>query len=203
MTPAEECEPSRRKDDDARGRNPPAERRRSFGTADLEFLARRGAPAVRAFLFRMVGRVEDAEDLTQETFLRAFRGLEGFRGGTSLQSWVFRIAANLARDHLRRRGRAPGMERLGERGVDTLPDPRGGDPLLRVVAREGEAALQAALERLPFVQRAALLLKVLEGLRYKEIARILDSTPGSVKSGIHLARKRLALLMEEGAERRS
>jgi len=158
---------------------------------------------IRAFLFRMVGTVEDAEDLVQETFLRAFRGLDRFRGGAALETWVFRIAANLARDHLRRRSRAPGTESLrgGEGGGQAAP--RDGDPALRAAAREREAALRRALDGLPFLQRAALSLKVLRGLPYREIARILDSTPASVKASIHLARKRLALLLEEEAERRA
>lgn len=165
--------------------------------AAFEALARRRALSIRAFLYRLVGGMEEAEDLAQETFLRAWRGLGDLREGAALETWLFRIAANLARDHLRRRKRSPGFRSLGDPGVPALSSRAGADPASRAMAREGRDRLERALETLPFLQRAALLLKVLQGLRCGEIAGILDTTPGSVKSSIHLARKRLAGLLED------
>jgi RNA polymerase sigma-70 factor (ECF subfamily) len=147
---------------------------------------------VRSLLFRLIRDEAEAEDMAQETFLKVYTNLHQYRGAASLKTWIFRIATNLAMDWHRSRGRAPDLIRLDDPARKRTPLDKTGGPLETAQLSERKSALSEALHRLPMTQRAALVLKVTEGMKYEEIARVLDTTENSVKSSIHVARKKVA-----------
>lgn len=151
---------------------------------------------------RLCGREADAEDFAQETFVRALRAIDRFDGRAKLYTWIFRIAINLvlsarrrdktARTHSLDDGSASGEnERPTAAARLASPEPR---PEERAMSHETRQAVQAALARLEPEQRAIIVLRDLEGLDYAEIAAILETPTGTVKSRLH--RARLALREE-------
>jgi RNA polymerase sigma-70 factor, ECF subfamily len=140
---------------------------------------------------------EDSFDLTQETFLRAHRGLTLVRRRTSLRSWLFQIAANVWRNELRRRGagKRDGREvPLDPFPADGADDPRPGgvpDPGAGLLAAERLYLVRRAVQELPARMRHCFLLRVDQELTYREIALILHTSLEGVKSQIYEARRRL------------
>jgi RNA polymerase sigma-70 factor, ECF subfamily len=124
--------------------------------------------------YRMTGNAEDAKDLSQEAFLRAYRGLGTFDGRSSLSTWLYRITVNLCISHLRQRRSSD------EREIETHADPSA-KPLDELEEREVYRAVGEAVAQLPPQQQAALLLRVHHGLPYREIAEILESAEGTVR----------------------
>lgn len=141
----------------------------------------------------MVGERSRAEDLFQETVLRVYRGIGGYRERGAFRSWVFRIGTNVALTDLRRRRVA--TEPLDARILE-LPDPAPADPQERLEAEERDDLIQTGLEALPEEQRAALLLRVRDGMEIRDIARTLCVPEGTVKSRIHYAVRRLKEFVE-------
>ncbi len=149
--------------------------------------------------WRICGHLEDARDLTQEAFLKAFEGLAGFRRQSGFYTWIFRIAVNLSLTHRRnihrRRtlsldaGSATGAQ--AEELVRRVHGESDGDPARTPGDAEMHAAVVAALQGLDGDQRAVIVLRDIEGFDYQEIAAILQVPPGTVKS--RLFRARLAL----------
>ena len=152
---------------------------------------------------RMTGDPQDAEDMAQEAFLKAYRSLGDFRGESRFSVWLYRVVSNVCLDFLRRRSRRPSVSLTeeddeGEELQRDVPDERFSPEALleRKLTRE---AVRAGLRELPEEQRQILLLREIEGLSYEEIGEILDLEPGTVKSRIFRARKRLcAFLLREG-----
>lgn len=144
---------------------------------------------------RLTGSVEDASDVAQEAFLKAWRGLASFQGESSFSTWLYKLTSNAAIDFLRRRARQRGTESplsLDEEGnglAALTPDPAP-SPQEQLEHRELQEALSDGLARLSPEHRQALSLR-LAGLSYAEIARTLDVEEGTVKSRI--ARARLSL----------
>ena len=151
---------------------------------------------VYALAHRMVGDPEDASDLTQETFLRAWRGVSKFNGQSAFYTWLYRLCSNACIDFLRREGRRGAVSLTQEEdGGDAdrqreVPD-RTYDPQRVLERTEAKAAVERALAALSPEHRQALVLREFEGLSYQEIGAVLDVEPGTVKSRI--ARARLAL----------
>jgi RNA polymerase sigma-70 factor (ECF subfamily) len=129
------------------------------------------------------------DDLVQETFFRAFRSLDRWRGTASFRSWLFTIGANLLRDEFRKR---KGRQMLSLEDRD-LPDRA--DPHADLVAAETEELMRQGLARLPRLQREVFLLRVQEGSGYEEIAAALGTTPGAARVHYHHAVKRLKELV--------
>ncbi len=153
---------------------------------------------------KMTGNEEDAFDLSQETFLKAFRTLKSFRGESGFGSWLYRMAANLSIDFLRKRKRRTPEQILPLDEPDEvgrpreLPDLRY-EPQSELERKELRSQVQEGLRRLPEEQRLILILRDVEGFSYQEIGDILKLELGTVKSRIYRARARLAaLLTEEG-----
>jgi RNA polymerase sigma-70 factor (ECF subfamily) len=146
----------------------------------LRQLFERYAPQLVRLLRRQVGREADAHDLVQQTFLQLHRARRDFRPGTRLRPWVVTIALNLARDHLRRRGRRPEAvldERVPEPSVEPdLPDHERGETAARV---------RRALAGLPREQREVIELHWFEQLSFADIAGVVGSTPGAVRVRAH------------------
>lgn len=148
-------------------------------------LVRQHADRVYRLAYRLSGNQQDAEDLTQETFIRVFRSLQNYQPGT-FEGWLHRITTNLFLDMVRRRGRIR-MEALPE-DYDRVPatDP---DPEQIYHDAQLGADLQAALDALAPEFRAAVVLCDIEGLSYEEIGATLDVKLGTVRSRIHRGRQ--------------
>ncbi len=148
-------------------------------------LVRRHARAVARFLGG-AGAGDDVDDLVQETFFRAFRKIDGYRGGASFRTWVIAISSNALKDVRRRSRRRPAIPLETE----DIPDERA-DPHADVVARELEARVGECVRRLPRLQRDVFLLRAQQGMEYEDIAAALDTTVGAARVHYHHALKRL------------
>jgi RNA polymerase sigma-70 factor (ECF subfamily) len=155
---------------------------------------------IYALAYRTLGREDDARDVVQEAFLRAFRGLKGFKGQAKFSSWLYRITLNLCRDWLRRQRRAPIVQVTDSSGEDVvdiaeqMPSPAESVEEL-VARREMSAAVARAMAELPEEQRTAILMKEFHGLTFQEIADALDCPLSTVKTrlyqGLSVLRRRL------------
>ena len=166
-------------------------------------LIRRYERPVFALLFRMVRDRELAEDLSQETFVKALNAIDSYRPEFKFSSWIFKIANNAAIDHLRRRE----LDTLSLDGSPHAETPeamqatalqigmRQESPLEAVEAREFGGAIEAAIGRLRPEYRSCILLRHVEGRAYEEIAEILSLPLGTVKTYIHRARNELRLAL--------
>jgi len=157
-------------------------------------LVERHQSLVYSLACRMVGSPEDAADLSQEAFLRAWRGLPRFDARSAFTTWLYRLTSNVCIDFLRRERRRSEVSMTvenedGEHQLD-LPDERW-SPEQLWEKQETRATLERGLAALSPEHRQILLLREIEGLSYAEIARILDLEEGTVKS--RLSRARLAL----------
>ncbi len=148
---------------------------------------------------RLTGGAEDALDLLQETFLRAYQKLGGFHGESSFYTWIYRIMVNMALSA--RRKRHPRLHRRGPAGeaVDPPDQSDDVDPSARLDRLERESLVQAALDRLAADHRVVVVMKEFDGLRYEEIAAALGVPIGTVRSRLHRARSELkGLLRHQG-----
>jgi RNA polymerase sigma-70 factor (ECF subfamily) len=165
---------------------------------------------VVAVAWRLLGNREDARDAAQEVYLRVFKYLDRFRAGEDFQGWLYRITVNVCHDLARKR-RAGGGEQLDELNVEydhtTFENSRAGDDAESRALRAQQLALvRRALATLPEKERAALVLRDLEGLSTEETARALGSRPVTVRSQISTARSKIKvycdrLLSKGGAAR--
>jgi RNA polymerase sigma-70 factor, ECF subfamily len=158
------------------------------GDADsFNQLIKRWERPIYALAYRTIGREDDARDVVQETFLRAFRGLGGFKGQAKFSSWLYRIALNLCRDWMRRERRAPVVATPD--GVDLIELAGEGDAAVRVdelvVRKDLSRAVAVAMRALPEEQRAAIVLKEYHGLTFQEIAELLGCPLSTVKTRLY------------------
>jgi RNA polymerase sigma-70 factor (ECF subfamily) len=158
--------------------------------AAFEQLAHTHADRLFAVALRLVGNRTDAEDVLQETLLRAWRGIDRFRGGSSFFTWLYRIAVNEANRSLEKATRRPATTRLGEEQLQ-LSSPAGDGPARRAEFQELRAALEVALLALPLPHRTAIVLRDIEGLSTREAAKILGVGEAAFKSRLHQARLRV------------
>lgn len=182
------------------------ERLKRGDAAAFETLVNERSGEIYGLLYRLTENVEEARDLTQETFLRAFQSIAHFRGESDLRTWIYRIAINQARNRWRwwrRRRReatvsidAPevGGGRLGL--VATLKSNTVKDPEQDALLSERERALKKALGSLKRVYREAVILRDIEGFAYEEIATTLDISVGTVKSRLARGRQELRRKLE-------
>jgi len=157
---------------------------------------------------RLTRNPADAEDLVQETYLRAYRGFAGFKEGTNLKAWLYRILTNSFINTYRKKQREPQIvdgpddvdewylfDRLGARNVEASAEST-------VLDQIPDAEVKAALESIPENFRLAVLLADVEGFSYKEIAEIMDVPIGTVMSRLHRGRKALERALWETAKER-
>ncbi|HEY0847331.1 MAG TPA: sigma-70 family RNA polymerase sigma factor [Noviherbaspirillum sp.] len=168
-----------------------ARAQRGEGKAFSE-LVRRYQDRVYRFLLRLTRSQDDALDLTQDTFLRAYQGLERWRPQALFRTWLFRIARNAAFDLLRRDKRVEFVEL--EEDAEIVDTAAGPEAVLETAQRY--RLLESALERLPAEHREIVLLRDIEEMSYEEIAQVLDLNIGTVKSRIARARATLADRMQ-------
>jgi RNA polymerase sigma-70 factor (ECF subfamily) len=189
------------------------------GDADLELLkavlngdgtAYRGLvekyqTRVYAMVYGMVRNREDARDLTQDAFVKAYRNLDSFRLESSFYTWLYRIAMNLAIDFVRKRRRreSGGFDegiatRDGDGGIAEVHHEDG--PSRQLERKQLFSKIMDAMEQLPEDQRQVILLRELEGLQYKEIADVMGIPEGTVMSRLFYARKKLQKLLSGDPE---
>jgi len=168
----------------------------------LQTLVERYQRRLLGVVVGMVRNPEDARELVQETFIRAFKNLDGFKGDSSFYTWLYRIAVNLAIDLRRREGKwstfefdeaAPPTEMPGAGGDASS----GGDPFVKVRNRELGDKIFAAIGDLTPDHQAVILLREIDGLSYEEISQTLQCSLGTVMSRLHYARKKLQAKLKE------
>lgn len=162
---------------------------------ELKALFDRYYPSVFHFFQNRGVPREDARDLTQETFLRVYRGIGRFRRDASFQTWLFQIATNLWCNDVRRRtagkreGREVSLDALAEKGREATEEPA--HPLDHMEAEERRSTLREALSELPPQMRRCVLLRLDRDLKYREIASLMQISVDTVKSQLSQARGRL------------
>jgi RNA polymerase sigma-70 factor (ECF subfamily) len=160
----------------------------------LNDLMGRHATPVFHFLCRLVGNEDDANDLAQETFVRVFKSGGSFRRNENFSTWLFTIAANLARNHFRWRSRHPNISLDAENAETeqtlggTLPA-NSPSPNEAALAGERAAAVRAAVQKLPEDLREAMVLCEWEERSVAEAAKVLETTPKAVESRLYRARQ--------------
>ena len=160
---------------------------RAFDLLVLKYQGR-----ISALVSRYLSDSGDVEDVTQEAFIKAYRALERFRGDSAFYTWLYRIAANAAKNHLVAKGRRPrsdasidDAEAFDEFGLNSYS----GSPEAIAMGDELVGVVDAAMHALPEELRAALTLRELEGLSYDDIAEVLGCPVGTVRSRIFRARE--------------
>lgn len=143
---------------------------------------------------------EDAADCLQETMLKGWRAIRAYRGECSLKSWLYRIAATVCLDFLRRQKRLPQTESADEMAeeegftpVDASPTPDEA-----VIRQESADNIRAAIDSLPAEMRTVIILYALQGLGYEEIASAMQTSVGTVKSRLNRARQKIAKFLQDG-----
>jgi RNA polymerase sigma-70 factor (ECF subfamily) len=165
-------------------------------------------PSLYGAALRLTRNPADADDLVQDTYLRAFRGFSGFQEGTNLKAWLYRILTNSFINTYRKKQREPQIvegpddidewylyDRLGGRNVEASAE-------AEVLDRIPDADVKAALESIPENFRLPVLLADVEGFSYKEIAEIMDTPIGTVMSRLHRGRKALEKALWDTAKER-
>jgi RNA polymerase sigma-70 factor (ECF subfamily) len=151
---------------------------------------------IAALALGMLRNREDALDIVQETFTKAYQSLDRFKGDAAFYTWVYRIAYNLCVDQQRRAAKQPQLsldaDESGQAPVGTIPDgPRPDQPFDRARDAEIGRRVQQAIRELTPDHRAVILLRELEGLSYEEISQVLECPKGTVMSRLHYARRQL------------
>ncbi len=176
--------------------------------ANFERDAMQYAPQLYSAALRMARNPADAEDIVQETFLKAFRAYHTFKEGTNLKAWLYRILTNTYINRYRKQQRRPSEVELGDLqdfylfrrlGEQTGAEPSAEDSVLDQIV---DADVKEALESLPEHFRLPVLLADVEGFSYKEIAQIIDIPIGTVMSRLHRGRKALQQKLWSLAEER-
>ena len=169
------------------------------------------SPQVYNLALRVTGSREEAEDCVQDAFLRAFCALRTFRGEAAFSTWLYRVALNVATDAARKRARSPlpATELAREDSDEPPPDldriaggavPEAHGPDSMFVTKQRRLIVLKAIARLPEHQRAVVILYDLQGIPYEEIARILKTRVGTVKSRLNRARLALRDLLAADLE---
>ena len=141
--------------------------------------------------YRFVGNHEDASDLAQDVFVRAFKGLRNFKGDSALGTWLYRVGVNTCLNRVAVKRPATEPIEAVQRADDLIED-----PLERVMRGERAVLVRAAIQKLPRKQRATLILRVYQELTHEEIARVLGSSVGAVKANFFHALGNLKRLLQ-------
>jgi RNA polymerase sigma-70 factor, ECF subfamily len=169
------------------------ERFRQGERVAFEQLVRKYQKPIYFFILRHVPDADEAQELTQRAFIKAFGGLAGFRGQAAFRSWLYRIAVNLALNHIRDQAKFARDVELEERPESSRP------AVDQLVSHEDSVRLREAVARLPHKQRLTLELRVYEDLSFREVADILGTSEGAAKVNYHYAVKRLKEWLGEAA----
>jgi RNA polymerase sigma-70 factor, ECF subfamily len=169
---------------------------RQFKTGDpstFERIVQAHQDRIYNLCYYLLGNSQDAEDTAQEVFIKAFRNLNKFKPEASLYTWLYRIGVNTCLDH-KRKSR---LEPLKDQSLaDNLPSAEP-SPERRYQSKEIGQAIRAALDQLSKPSRAVIVLKEIEGLSYEEIAEVLNTSVGTVKSRLSRTREELRRLLHK------
>lgn len=158
----------------------------------FDVIVERHRRQVYQLCYRFCGNHEDASDLAQEVFIRAFRGLKTFKGQASFGTWLYRIGVNVCLNRVT--AKSPVLEPIDARQhVDTVTE----SPSERVMRDERAAQVRAAISKLPAKQRAALVLRIYDELSHRQIAEILQTSVGAVKANFFHALGNLKKILGE------
>ena len=176
------------------------ERAQKGDTRAFDLLVLKYQGRVANLVSRYVSNAAEVEDVTQEAFIKAYRALPKFRGDSAFYTWLYRIAANAAKNHLVALGRRPSSDQVIDEAEQfdlpgKLKDHESPDAVL--MGMELERTVNSAIDSLPEELRAALTLREFEGLSYEEIAEILSCPIGTVRSRIFRAREAVDQRVEE------
>jgi RNA polymerase sigma-70 factor (ECF subfamily) len=156
----------------------------------FDVIVERHRRAVYQLCYRFVGNHEDASDLSQEVFLRAYRGLRNFRGRSSLGTWLYRIGVNVCLNRVS--VKKPQSEPIeAQQHVDTRTE----SPSEQLMSAERAARVRAAIAKLPRKQRAVLILRMYQEMSHQEIAKVVGSSVGAVKANVFHALQNLKKLL--------
>ena len=172
---------------------------RRGGKEAFQELVRRYQKRIMAVALGMVHNPEDAMEIVQDAFVKAYENIDRFKGESSVYTWLYRIVVNRAIDFRRRERRHPvvyfedrvGGEDRREPYEDTLKEERPNDPFEAVGSREVGDRVTEAINELTPDHKAVILLREVEGLSYEEISRVMQCSKGTVMSRLHYARKKL------------
>ena len=157
----------------------------------FDVIVRRHQRQVYQLCYRFVGNHEEASDLAQDAFIRAYRALGSFKGNSALTTWLYRIAVNLCLNRIKRRTLTPAALELHDR-----EDHRVEHADARLLRQERAAEVRAAIAQLPPKQRATLILRAYHDLPHEQIAAILGSSVGAVKANFFYALANLKKLLQ-------
>jgi RNA polymerase sigma-70 factor, ECF subfamily len=163
-------------------------RARAGDQAAFEAIFQRYERQIYSFAFRMMGNADDAYDLTQECFIKAYRNLEKTNGDLNVSAWLHRIASNSCLDVLRRRKRIRWLPWDNDRHESLLQPSTPDDPVVTVVSNETQRDVQLILNQMTPRNRLALLLREFEGLSTEEIGEVMGLSRSAVKSVLFRAR---------------
>ncbi len=163
----------------------------------LRLVVERYEERIFALIFGIVRDAHEVEDVAQEVFLKVYTRIEAFDGRSQFYTWLYRVAVNAAKDHVKKRVRRPAVA-LDE--ADALPGP-GEEPDAGATRAETARRVREAIDALPVRYREVLALRELEGLTYDEIAAVLRISIGTVESRLHRARTRLKKRLERHGAR--
>ncbi|MBI5805606.1 RNA polymerase sigma factor [candidate division TA06 bacterium] len=155
-------------------------------TYDLKEVITSNSQAIYRLCYRLTGNVEDAKDLTQEVFIRAYKGLDGFRGQSEIKTWLYRIAINLGSSWRKK-------EAFSSISMDEIPEPSAPDGQ----DSEKVRAVKKAVSELPYKQRMVFVMHQYEGFKHEEIAKMTGRTEGSVKANYHQAVEKLKISLKD------
>ena len=157
-------------------------------------------PLAYGLAYRALGDRQDAEEVVQDAFVKIHGALAGFRGESSLKTWILRIVWRLSLNRRRDRARSPwrrlGLHRADEEAGERLSAAAGEGPEARLLSRETQRLVREQIDELPAPLREVMILHGFEQLGYEEISRVLDIPLGTVSSRIHSARRRLAAALQ-------
>ena len=169
-------------------------------------LVRRYQQKAYGIAYSMLRDSDDAMDVTQEAFIKVHRYLDNFKGSSSFYTWLYRITVNLCIDHLRKRKKGhqvefdEALDHDEAQGGDLLPSTMDMDPGRNLDRRELRERIEQALDTLSPNHRAVILMREVEGLSYKEIAKVMEISIGTVMSRLFHARKRMQAALLSNSE---
>ncbi|MHC4971749.1 MAG: RNA polymerase sigma factor [Planctomycetota bacterium] len=165
----------------------------------LRAIVERYQDRIFSLIYGIVRDRHEVEDVAQEVFLKVYTRIQAFDERSKFYTWLYRVAANAAKDHVKKRSRRPAVA-LEE---DEVLPATGDNPVQHAAAAETRRLVREAIAALPLRYREVLTLRELEGLSYNEIAAVLQISIGTVESRLHRARAKLKRRMERHARRRN
>ena len=155
---------------------------------------------VYALAFRMTRNHSDADDMAQETFMRAYQALNRYKPEFEFRTWLFRIAVNATINHLKGKGRRVELPLEHKEGVDVAASGALYNPGSEIERKELSQTVEVAIQHLPLKLRSVFLLRTFEDLSYEDIARVLNISKGTVMSRLSRAREKLRIMLREYVE---